>query len=293
MNMKVGVECYICLLERAIKAASMHTRDEELIIKVAKKISEFLVSEFSFDATPAVLGTRREKIIMETLGIEDIYKEIKLQSNEVAKKVANKIFRDMDFGDRSYENFRKFMCLAAAANSMEWFIRGHEFSLDIFEDKLISSMENVVIDDSKALYEIVENRRVLYILDNAGEAVIDLYIVKYLKNFARTITLAARQRPILNDVTVDELINLGGEEFCDKIVAVGDFVGVIFEWATEEFLTAFDESDLIIAKGMGAYESLTEYKLDKPTFIILTAKCTRVARDLNVQQGKLVIKRIS
>ena len=286
------MECYICLLERAIKAASMHTDDEELILKVAKKISEFLVREFNFNAVPAILGTYREKIIMETLGIDDIYREIKTQSNEVAKGVAEKIFGGIDFSDTSYENFRRIMCLAAAANSMEWFIRGHEFSLDIFEHKMMSAMDNIVIDDSKKLYEQIGNKKILYILDNAGEAVIDLYVVKYLKNFAKTIILVARQKPILNDITINELVGLGAEKYCDKIVAAGDFVGVIFEWATEEFKQAFGEADLIIAKGMGAYESITEYRIEKPVYIMLTAKCTRIARDLGVQQGKLVIKKI-
>ncbi len=291
--MKVGMECYICLLERAIRAAMMITNDNNLILKVANRIASFLVDNFNLDAVPAILGTQRERIIMETLGVDDLYREIKIKSNEVARNVAEEVFGSLSYDDYSYENFRKFMVLAAAANSMEWFIRGHEFSLDMFKEKMLGAMENLVIDESRGLYELIKGKRVLYILDNAGEAVIDLYVVKYLRGMVKSITMAARSKPILNDVTVDELIKLGAEEYCDNIVAVGDFVGVIFEWATDEFKEAFDKSELVIAKGMGAYESITEYKLDKPTYVILTAKCMRIARDLGVQQGKLVIKRIA
>ena len=54
----------------------------------------------------------------------------------------------------------------------------------------------------------------------------------------------------------------------------------------------FERADIIILKGMGAFESITEYNIEKPVFILLKAKCVTVARSLGVPQGRLVIKRI-
>jgi len=291
--MKVAIECYICLLERAIRLAKFLGSDDDAL-RVAKEISRMLIEKFDFDQVPAVIGTLREKIIMRVLNNDNPYHQIKIESNKTALKVAEKIFREIDLSDTSYENFRRIMIIAAAANAMEWFIRGHEFSLDVFEDMLNKAPELIEIDDTRELYDYVRRANtLLYVLDNAGEAVIDKYVAKYLRNFVKRIYVGARSRPILNDITVDEARELGFHEVCDEIVPVGDFVGIILENVTEDFRRAYRESDVVIAKGMGAYESITEYKLEKPVFVILKAKCITIAKSLGIPQGKLAIKRIS
>ncbi|MCR8488911.1 MAG: ARMT1-like domain-containing protein, partial [Crenarchaeota archaeon] len=148
------------------------------------------------------------------------------------------------------------------------------------------------IDDSKELYNSVSKaNRILYILDNAGEAVIDLYAVRYLSKFSNKIYVGARASPVLNDITVEEAKLLGFEEVAE-LVPVGDLVGVVLEYSTEKFKETLSDSDLVIAKGMGAYETLTEYKLEKPVYVLLKAKCESIAKSLGVRQGSLVIKRL-
>lgn len=252
-----------------------------------------LAREFTQNSVPAVLGTKREKIIARAIGIEDPYKVLKDESNKIAQDVAKRLFSSIDLNDLAYENFRKIMLIASAANAVEWFIRGYEFSMSTFERELLASLNKLAIDDSKELYNLLQGGAdsILYVLDNAGEAVIDLYVVKYLRMLSDRVYVGARAAPVLNDVTVEEAKALGFGEHAE-VIPVGDFVGIILECATEKFKKALDESTVIIAKGMGAYETLTEYKLDKPTFVLLKAKCEPVARSLNVPQGSLVIKRL-
>ena len=71
---------------------------------------------------------------------------------------------------------------------------------------------------------------------------------------------------------------------------VGTFLDV--EGVNKEFLNMFNKADIIIAKGMGNYESLTEYKFNKPVYILMKAKCLPVARHAGVHQGALVIKKL-
>ncbi len=291
--MKVEPECYICLLERALRISQMLSDDKVKIIEVMKRISELLIREFTPGSVPAILGTKRERIIAETLGIEDPYNMLKEKSNRIAAKVAQKIFSEVDMENTSYDNFRRIMFLAAAANATEWFIKGHEFSLETFETELKEAMGKVAIDDSIELYHLIKDKRnILYILDNAGEAVIDLWVIKYLRKFSGRIVVGARASPVLNDITVEEAGMLGFREVADVLVPVGEFVGVVLEQATDEFRREIRRAEIIIAKGMGAYETLTEYRLDTPTFIILKAKCKPVARSLGVNQGELVIKKL-
>ena len=290
--MKVDVECYVCLIERGIRAAIMAGADREKILEVARRISRLLVDSFNFDTVPAVIGTLRERIIAEVLGVEDPYRNLKEHSNRLAAGLSQRIFSRIDLSDHTYATFRKVMAIAAAANAVEWFIRGDEFDLERLGDELAGAEERLMIDDTMGLYNALRGRRILYILDNAGEAVIDREVLRYLRGLADRVYVAARSKPVLNDITVDEALHIGIGDICDGVVPVGDFVGVIMEWATEEFRRIVNSVDVIVAKGMGAYETLTEYSLQRPTFVLLKAKCRPIARSLGIPQGMLAIKRL-
>jgi uncharacterized protein with ATP-grasp and redox domains len=60
--------------------------------------------------------------------------------------------------------------------------------------------------------------------------------------------------------------------------------------ASSEFKEALNSADLIVAKGMGYYESLPENKLKVPFFCCLKAKCGPVARSLGVEKDAYVAK---
>ncbi|MCR8472408.1 MAG: ARMT1-like domain-containing protein [Crenarchaeota archaeon] len=290
--MKVKASCFVCLLERALRILQLLSEDERVVIEALRQVANMLVEEFTQQSIPAILGTKRERIIAEKTGVKDPYRTLKEESNKVAQEVAQKVFSSVSLDDLTYENFRRIMILAAAANAVEWFVKGYEFSLETFENELTTSINNLAIDDSKELYNSVSKaNRILYILDNAGEAVIDLYAVRYLSKFSNKIYVGARASPVLNDITVEEAKLLGFEEVAE-LVPVGDLVGVVLEYSTEKFKETLSDSDLVIAKGMGAYETLTEYKLEKPVYVLLKAKCESIAQSLGVRQGSLVIKRL-
>ena len=58
--------------------------------------------------------------------------------------------------------------------------------------------------------------------------------------------------------------------------------------ATNEFRTCFNRAELIISKGQGNYETLSEE--DKPIFFLLKAKCPVIAKDLGCKAGDIVLK---
>jgi len=58
---------------------------------------------------------------------------------------------------------------------------------------------------------------------------------------------------------------------------------------SEEFLELYHSADLIISKGQGNYEGLSNEL--RPIFFLLKAKCSVVARDIGVPQGSIVLKK--
>ncbi len=294
--MKVEMECLICLLERGVRAVErLSPENPDKHLEVSKKILRLLLKEFNLNQVPAWIGTKREKIIQRVLNNKDPYRELKRKSNEIAKQLWEELKSNIDLSNRDFNTFRKMMLNAAAANAVEWFIRGHDFSLDAFKREFQNIEERVAIDETKELWkDIREAKSLLYVLDNSGEAVIDLHVVRYLSNFVDEIYVGARERPIINDITVDEAYELGFGDIAKEIVPVGWFIGIFLdrEGVTANFLRIFKRVDVVIAKGMGAYESLSEYTFDKPVYIVLKAKCAPVARHLNVPHGWYVIKRM-
>ena len=96
-------------------------------------------------------------------------------------------------------------------------------------------------------------------------------------------------KAFFNDATMADVRTAG----LDTLVAVidngSDAPGTVLDDCGEAFRNRFDEADLVIAKGQGNYETLSD--VDKDIFFILKAKCPVIARDLGCELGSLVLQR--
>jgi uncharacterized protein with ATP-grasp and redox domains len=57
-----------------------------------------------------------------------------------------------------------------------------------------------------------------------------------------------------------------------------------------QFLKAYNSAKLVFAKGMGYAETLTEYELKKPHFLMFRTKCIPVANYFAVPRHKNIAK---
>jgi uncharacterized protein with ATP-grasp and redox domains len=88
---------------------------------------------------------------------------------------------------------------------------------------------------------------------------------------------------------------VGMIEEANKVITTGaDSIGINLAETSEEFNTHFYGSDIIIAKGMANWETLTEVPAPCPLMYVFRTKCEPVARAvgalLNVNIAKLVPK---
>jgi uncharacterized protein with ATP-grasp and redox domains len=56
----------------------------------------------------------------------------------------------------------------------------------------------------------------------------------------------------------------------------------------DEFIRQFEKADMIISKGQGNYEGLSN--VDRPVFFLLKTKCEVIAKHLNVKENDIVLK---
>jgi uncharacterized protein with ATP-grasp and redox domains len=131
-------------------------------------------------------------------------------------------------------------------------------------------------------------RRILYLGDNAGEVFFDLPLVKKLEGYA-PVTYVVKESPVQNDITRSDLKKFGLEKELPGVITTGtDTPGVDMAMASDEFKSEFETADLVLAKGMGYWETLSELKPQGKVFYLLKAKCKPVADSLGVKLNSYV-----
>ncbi|RLI38882.1 hypothetical protein DRO60_02630 [Candidatus Bathyarchaeota archaeon] len=290
--MKVRAACLPCMVHRAYREVCYATQDEALRLKVMVEVAKLLAREFKPDAVPAIVGTFRDRLIKELTGNPDPYKAVKAMSNKTALELRPSVEEYIASARDGLERFRRACLCAAVGNAIEFDILGHRFSLDLLSELLRRAEDDVAIDDVSALYEVARKaEKVLYLTDNAGEVAFDVLLVREIKALGPEVIVAVKEEPCINDALMEDALAVGMDEVADELITTGtDTVGLVLEWASRECLRAYEGADLVVAKGMGNIETLTEYEHDKPIAFLLFTKCETIAGHLGVERGKCVVK---
>ena len=119
---------------------------------------------------------------------------------------------------------------------------------------------------------------ILYLTDNAGEIVFDRLLIEQLP--MDRITVAVKGSPIINDATRVDAETVGLTNMVSVIDNGSDAPGTMLEDCSRAFRDRFDRADLVVAKGQGNYETLSE--VDKNIVFILKVKCPVIAGILTV-----------
>lgn len=290
--LKVEVECAACILARGAAETCEATTDLTLRFKTMEGLIKFLNEEFKPTAVSAALATKRERLIRQLTGNSDPYKHSKKVSNEKAMQLLPYARKLVESGYSQQERFKKACLCAIVGNIMEFDIPGHKFTSASLRKSFKDAAKDLVIDDMDKAYELTRKAQcVLFLADNAGEIVFDTLLVEQLKNMRLTVTYVVKNSPVINDATIDDAKFSGMDKLADEILTTGtDAVGLEINEMSPSFLRVYDAAELVFAKGMGYAETLTEYELKKPHFLMFRTKCAPVANYFHVPRDKNVAK---
>lgn len=297
--MKVASTCIVCLIERAGYSCDLclagvpEKRAEILKARALKRVIGFFSKNLKGVPVPAFLGTGRERIIAETTGVADGYAKIKTESNAAGKRLlcaARKWISGKKKEGR--DELTLALAVSASGNSVEFGVRGHDFDLKSFEKNFVKVLDDALHGSSKMeiqkIRKALDSRgRVLFLTDNAGEVFLDMPLIEYLLHSGKKVTVCPKDGPILNDATTSDLKLLGLPKEV-KVIPTGSFIGISLDEANPEFLAEFwNGKNLIIAKGMGNYETLSDIhscpELEGRLVYVFRAKCAPVARNAGVK----------
>jgi len=281
---KTYLECVPCFVRQALEAVSMATDDDSLRQRLMRRILSEL-SEFSFDASPPVMGRRIHEIVREATGDRDPYAQAKRRSNEMALKLLPALRQEVE---SSADPFGGAVRLAIAANVIdlgpkaegeltEGVVRGE------LEAALHEPMDAAHVDELRSAAAAAGD--ILYLADNAGEIVFDRLLVEHLPT--GRVTVVVRGGPIINDATLEDARQAGLHEVAELITNGTVSPGTPLDDCPAAFRNRFEGADMIIAKGQGNYETLSDAEED--IFFLLRVKCPVLARDTGREVGRSVI----
>jgi hypothetical protein len=236
------------------------------------------------DQTPPAMGAKIHEHIRDMTGADDPYRPIKDRSNAYALGLLPVLQEEVTSADDPFEMAVRF---ALAGNIIDF---GAISSVDNARiDRTLRSARTVELSTTAlASFKQAAERAdsILYIGDNAGEIVFDRLLLEQLP--AGKATYAVRGKPIINDATMVDAEEAGIHKAAAVIDTGSGAPGVVIEDCSSSFHDAFFSADLIIAKGQGNYETLSEAEADI-TFLLM-AKCPVIARDIGCEVGSFIIR---
>src|SRR4030042_5694647 len=294
-RLKVEAECAACLMNRAAGEVKEATTNPAVRFRAMCYLLRMLTKEFRPTAVPADLGTKRDRVIRRVTGNADPYKRSKRISNEKSLKILPYARKIVEEGYAQEDRFKRACLIAIVGNVIEFDIPGHKASFSGLKKNFREASKDLVIDDISRAFELAKvAENVLFLADNAGEIVFDTLLVEQLKNMGLVVTVAVKGGPVINDATMEDAEISGMTKIADRVITTGTAaVGLAMKEVSQEFLAAYESADLIIAKGMGYAETLTELKLKKPHLLLFRTKCNPVADYFGVAREKNVAKLMS
>ena len=249
------------------------------------KIREILVafgqhlSRIHAEAIPPEIGREAYRLISEKTGILDPYAKIKKENTQHALSLNPQLKERIA---SSEDRLSMAIRMAIVGNVID-FCANADFDLDKDLDVLLS--QELAIDHYRAFCHVLKRtRKTLFLADNAGETVFDRLLIEEL---GKPVIYAVREKPIINDAIRQDALDAGIDEVAEIVSSGTDAPGTILGLCSESFLEIFRSADLIISKGQGNYEGLSEQT--RPVFFLLKAKCAVIARHIGVKKGSLIL----
>lgn len=282
--MKIFLECLPCMLRQILEASYMVTDDELIHESIMDEALRILSEYRKYNCAPELCESMHS-IVKKHSGDSDPYAEIKSRDISEALKLEPII---KDFATKGNNPLLKALKISATGNVMDSAIYSN---LDI-ESCLMEEMEKpfAICDIDIFTKELGKIKTILIIGDNAGEVVFDKILAEHLSLNHRVI-YAVRDMPIINDATVKDAIKTGISDY-SKVISTGcGMPGAVFESCNTDFQNIFNDADIVISKGQGNFEALSDTK--RGIYFLLKAKCARIANALDVGINEYVFKKTS
>ncbi|HDQ93107.1 MAG TPA: DUF89 family protein [Synergistetes bacterium] len=273
--MLIKPDCIPCILRMSVTAMRALHMDESRSRSLYRRIAQYpgLRGETWNVVSPSIIEGIMD-IIKKSAEASDPFSLLKWKQNkralEVEQQIASIIQEEAD-------PLHGAVRLAILGNMIDLMVQ------DGPSDFMHWIRSRLQVPISDAAYErfrerLSRARLVAYMGDNSGEIVFDKQLIKTIKaHYSPEIVFVVRSTATMNDVTLREAEDTGMKELVPVIEngIQGPFPGTSLKRCSQEVRDLLSRADLIISKGGGNFDSLSEEETEfteKTTFMLLS-KC--------------------
>ncbi|MEW5762772.1 MAG: ARMT1-like domain-containing protein [Bacillota bacterium] len=270
--MRVTDDCRPCLEKLIATTAYLATEDparrEEALAAGLAVLERF----FPRGEIPTRIAAEAQRAVRAAAGNPDPFAPVKQREMTAAASILERLGANRD------ADLPALVALAALGNAVDFFR-----DLDEAAREMTAAHVRFHVDHRPEFLARLERvRTVLYVADNAGEVYFDLPLLRALRARCRVVYVV-KEGPVQNDLTWLDLERAGLKCKAGEVLTTGtDSPGLDLNRASAACREAFAAADLVLAKGMGNYETLSEVDHGGKVFYLLKAKCGPVARALGV-----------
>ena len=260
--MRISESCAKCLYDRQKEK----TDNAEYLAE----IRELLENRSENDTSPYMVYLFN-RVHERYFGKGADYSGIKKTYNDLVLGMEDELRAEIE---ASEDPLAKALIMARIGNYIDFGAMNHvdpEEFLSLFRD---SDMRE---DDRKTyasfLAECEKAERFLLVCDNCGEIVLDRLMIEQLKKrFPQLkVQVMVRGKEVLNDATAEDAAYCGMDRVAELLSGGEAVAGLIREMLPEDAKKAYDEADVILAKGQGNYETMSGR--GKHVFYVFLCKC--------------------
>jgi uncharacterized protein with ATP-grasp and redox domains len=279
--MKTYLDCIPCVLRQALEAARLVSDDTQFHTQVMRKVLSWAV-EMDLNQSPPHMAQRIHRLVKQMTGNDDPYKEAKQQLNALALEMLPDLREKIE---KSSHPLMTATRLAIAGNVIDLGVKGGMGSQEIYQAIDVALQEPLFGDVDAYQDEIAQANTILYLADNAGEIAFDRLLIEQL--LPKHITLVTRSIPVINDATLEDAKAVGLDQLVEVIGNGSDAPGTILEDCSPDFCERFSQADLILSKGQGNFETLSDVQAN--ILFLFKAKCAVIQAHINQPLGTSVL----
>jgi len=275
--MRTALDCVPCFVRQALEAARFVTDEPSIHERLVRQVLRS-TAETDLGESPPVVAQRIHRWLRELTGVADPYREVKNRFNQMAMEMLPELMATLQ---SAADPFATAVRLAIAGNVIDLGVNGAMTEREA-RHGVINALDEPFEGDVEAFVRAVERAEcILYLADNAGEIVFDRLLIERLPQ--KRLTLAVRGGPVLNDATMDDARTAG---LCDMVEVIdngSDAPGTVLDNCSDAFRRRFEEANLIIAKGQGNFETLSDE--DANIHFLFKVKCPVISRRVGLPVG--------
>lgn len=287
--MKTNLDCIPCFFRQILEGSRLLGASPRQQQKVVAAFAR-LVPGIERRCSPPEVARLAYGLLRRTCGRADPYARIKDKSNRCALRLLGKL---RDKVNHSPDRLLAALELAIAGNIIDFGVKN---SLDVkMELRRILERESRAVHDQRTFHypafkkKLSAARTLLYLADNAGEAVFDRVLIEEIKRLypLMRICYAVKDKPVINDALERDARACGISGSAEIVSNGADAPGTVLPLCSARFRQLFRDADMVISKGQGNFESLSRER--RPLFFLFMVKCQVVAQESGCCLGTIAL----